>query len=283
MANKHYSPLRYPGGKTKLSPFIKQLFYENELIGYDYIEPYAGGAGAALSLLFGEFVRTITINDIDRSLYAFWHSIITENDKFCAEVEKVSIDIDTWEQQKEVQRNKESANLFTLGFSTFYLNRTNVSGVIKGGVIGGIKQAGKYKIDARFNKLDLIERIKKIGKYKDRINVTNADALELLKSDVKGKFIYLDPPYVKKAKNLYMNFYEEKNHIEIANFLLSHQSNFHWLLSYDQTELISNLYKSCKTTLSWNLGYGPSNRKSKEYLFANKYLKVEKSKMLLVS
>ncbi len=154
-----YSPLRYPGGKTKIAPFIKELFYENNLVGMDYVEPYAGGAGAALTLLFEEYVSTITINDYDRSIYAFWHSIINNTEEFCEKISKTPIDVETWLVQKEIQKNKTNETLFSLGFSTFFLNRTNISGVIKGGVIGGKKQTGKYKIDARFNKSDLISKI----------------------------------------------------------------------------------------------------------------------------
>ena len=279
--NRFHSPLRYPGGKTRLAPFIKEIFYENKLVGCDYIEPYAGGAGVALSLLFDEYVNTVTINDYDRSVYAFWHSIIHKGDQFCRKLLNTPVTVESWRRQKKIQDNKSQADLFSLGFSTFFLNRTNVSGVVKGGVIGGLNQQGRYKIDARFKKSNLIKKIKKIREYKDRINIKNCDALDILKSDIKNSFVYLDPPYVKKAKGLYMNFYNEKNHCEIARFLLSDKPGFQWLLSYDQNELIRNLYKSCKTSLPWNLGYGSSNRKSREYIFVKQGLKVKQSKEIL--
>ena len=281
MGNKHYSPLRYPGGKTKLAPFIKSLFYENKLVGSHYVEPYAGGAGVALSMLFDEYVQSITINDYDRSVYAFWHSIVFNTDAFCNKIIEIPVTIETWHQQKRIQKNKDSNNLLILGFSTFFLNRTNISGVIKGGVIGGLKQQGEYKINARFNKHNLIEKIQKIGEYRNRIQITNQDALEVLKHCKEENFVYLDPPYVKKAKDLYMNFYKEENHREIADFLLSNQDSFHWLLSYDENELIRNFYKSCNTHLSWNLGYGSSNTKGREYIFIKKGINITKSKEFL--
>lgn len=279
--NRFHSPLRYPGGKTKLAPFIKKLFYENRLIGCNYIEPYAGGAGVALSLLFDEYVDTITINDYDRSIYAFWHSIIHKKNEFCQELLKIPVTIDTWYKQKSIQNNKESADLLSLGFSTFFLNRTNVSGVITGGVIGGLDQKGKYKINARFNKSSLIDKIERIGRYKDRIIIKNCNAADILKSDIRNSFVYLDPPYVQKAKRLYMNFYNEDDHRNIAEILLSEQSNFQWLLSYDQNELIRTLYKECKNFLPWNLGYGPSNRKGREYIIAKKGLKLKNAEEIL--
>ena len=281
--NKFYSPLRYPGGKTRLAPFIKELLCENKLIGIDYLEPYAGGAGVALSLLLEEYVNTITINDYDRGIYAFWCSIVHENERFCRRIKRVSVDLDTWEMQHEVQKNKKTSDLFNLGFSTFFLNRTNISGVIKGGVIGGKNQTGNYKINARFNKIDLIKRIRAIGKYRDRIKVTCNDALQIINREHDDTFFYIDPPYVEKSKYLYMNVYEEKDHRDISKALLSNRSKCVWLLSYDINDLVGNLYKHCKNNLTWKVGYGLSNRSSKENLFFHPKLKFEHSRKYLAA
>ena len=282
MANhrKFYSPLRYPGGKTRLAPFVRSLFRENDLIGCRYVEPYAGGAGIALSLLFEGYVSDITINDYDRSIYAFWHSITNENEKFCKKIEETPITIQQWYEQRETQAHKADADLFDLGFSTFYLNRTNVSGVIKGGVIGGQNQTGKWKMGDRFNKKRLIKRIEEIGEYRHKITVTKDDALNLIKKH-RGDFFYIDPPYVNKAGQLYMSFYREKDHREIAKAILSNK-RFRWLLSYDENTLIQEIYKSCKHRFSWSTGYGSSNRKGRESIFLHPELKTLESRGLLV-
>ena len=282
MANEFYSPLRYPGGKTRLAPFFKSLFYENKIVGCDYFELFAGGAGLALSLLFEEYVSTITINDYDRSIYAFWHSVKHENERFCAAIDSTPISVETWFEQRELQKNKNDINLFDLGFSTFYLNRTNVSGVIKGGLIGGIEQLGKYKMDARYNKYDLIKKIARIGVYKDRIAVENEDAIKFIKKIKSGSFIYLDPPYVDKAKDLYMNYYGEREHRDISETLLNLPSDFYWLLSYDENALIHGLYNDCKKKLRWGVGYGPSKRRVEELLFLSKQLKIDDSKKVIL-
>ncbi len=279
--NKFYSPLRYPGGKTKLAPFIKAIFNENDLIGCHYIEPYAGGAGVALSLLLDGYADRITINDYDRSIYAFWHSVVNDSKKFCKKINNTDIDIDTWKQQKEIQNNKADADLFTLGFSTFYLNRTNISGVIKGGPIGGYHQSGKYKINARFNKTALIKKIHAIAKHKKKIKVTNKDALDIIGTAPEKSFVYFDPPYVKKANWLYMNFYNTEDHKKIAEQIMKNASHFHWLLSYDRNDLITELYESCKNRLSWGLNYGSSNKKATEDIFLHEDLRYEKAQHLL--
>ena len=280
--NNFYSPLRYPGGKTRVAPFIKELLYENKLIGLNYIEPYAGGAGVALSLLFEEYVSEITINDYDLSIYSFWHSVVNDADAFCEKISETPVNMDSWFEQKRIQmEGLNKKNFFELGFSTFFLNRTNISGVIKGGVIGGKNQKGKYKIDARFNKGKLIEKIKKIGRYRSRIHVSHDDAKNIIRKKLDSFFMYIDPPYVSKGRDLYMNFYQENDHREVSNALLENDSNCFWVLSYDTNDLIQDLYASCKNKISWDLSYGASNRKGKEDIFLHPKLKFKKAMIAL--
>jgi len=173
--------LRYPGGKLKVVNYIKRLFEVNDLVGGTYIEPYAGGASVALSLLFDKYAGKIKINDKDRSIYAFWYSVLNNADELCRLISDTPVTMDVWQAQHELQKRKENADLLELGFSTFFLNRTNRSGILNGGVIGGKEQTGNYKIDARYNKNELIERIERIAGYSDLIDLTSMDAVTLLK------------------------------------------------------------------------------------------------------
>ena len=86
-----YSPLRYPGGKGKLTDFFHAIIEENNLSDGYYVEPYAGGASVALSLLFNEYVSKIIINDFDRSIYAFWFSVLNETRKLCELILKTKV------------------------------------------------------------------------------------------------------------------------------------------------------------------------------------------------
>ncbi|HAY93871.1 DNA adenine methylase, partial [Shewanella sp.] len=79
-----YTPLRYPGGKGKLAYYLKALIQENNLLDCHYIEPFAGGAGVAFELLMQEYVRKVTINDIDPAIHAFWFSVLNHTDEFCS-------------------------------------------------------------------------------------------------------------------------------------------------------------------------------------------------------
>lgn len=246
----HYSPLRYPGGKNKLSAFIAQICMENSINGY-YVEPYSGGASVALFLLLEGFVNKIIINDKDRSIYAFWHSVLNKTEPLCEMIAKTEITINEWRRQKEIQTRKKNADLLELGFSTFFLNRTNRSGIINGGMIGGVNQNGDYLIDCRFNKSELIERIRRIASRKKDIRLYRKDALKLIDiiqneyQDTSANVIfYFDPPYFYKANSLYMNHYKDESH-RLVSEKIKGIENIRWIVSYDNVPKIKELYSDC--------------------------------------
>lgn len=245
---KSISPLRYPGGKAKLYDRIKEILEKNKLTNKVYIEPFAGGCGLALLLLRNNMVDSLVLNDLDRSIYAFWYSILNYTDEFCNLIMSTEITLEVREKQKLIQKEKETADLLELGFSTFFLNRVNHSGVIKGGPIGGLKQEGKYKLDCRFNKTRLIEQIKEIVSYKEKIRVTNLDVMEFINNELptlpKDSFVFLDPPYYKKGPGLYVNFYKHEDHQNLAKEIIN-KIEQNWIVTYDNVEEIKEIYKDC--------------------------------------
>ena len=257
--SKYVSPLRYPGGKLKVIDYIKRLFEVNDLYGGTYIEPYAGGASVALSLLFSDYAQTIHINDIDLSVYAFWHSVLHEPEALCRMIRDTAVNMYEWKRQHVIQSNKREVNLLELGFSTFFLNRTNRSGILSAGVIGGKNQIGKYKIDARFNKQELIRRIERIAGYEDRIVLTNLDAIELIHlndNSVEKSLCFLDPPYYVKGRDLYLNYYNDEDHRRIADRIKEY--NGKWIISYDAVPFIKQLYCDYRQS-EYYLSYSAGN------------------------
>lgn len=266
MSGRLYSPLRYPGGKNCIFKFLSNLFYENDLIGIEYAEPYAGGAGLALHLLMDGYVSKIHLNDLDEWVYAFWYTILNNKDEFCRWLKNVTINIDTWRTYKDMLSHSFNLTQFEKAQAFFFLNRTNVSGVIKGGVIGGLLQKGKYKIDARFNKIDLINRIEKIYQRRNNIEIYNFDGIEFLKQmnrKHRDLFIYIDPPYVIKGSNLYLNFYTQSDHTALAQMVKKLRKG--WLISYDNCELVNSLYNTYDR-ISYKLAQNTSNRIGEEML-----------------
>lgn len=249
------TPLRYPGGKGKVANYLKLLLLENDLIGRDYAEPYAGGASVALSLLFEDFVDTVHINDLNPGVYAFWCAAAFDASTLCERIESTPVTVDEWHRQREVHMSLDPDPM-DLAFATFFLNRTNRSGIINGGVIGGLHQTGPWKIDARYNKSELIHRIRKVGRHRSRIEVTQTDGAEFLKPWTTGgqpsTFLYLDPPYFVKGAGLYDNFYGPGDHAQIAGMVrdLEHP----WVASYDSAPEILALYQDSHS-ITYDLSY----------------------------
>ena len=239
----HYSPLRYPGGKGSLAQYVGNLMEINGLVGGHYVEPYAGGGGLAITLMYLEYASHIHLNDLNRSIFSFWQALKNEPENLCRLVRDTPITADEWKRQKAVQAAAEPHAL-DLGFSTFFLNRTNVSGIINGGMIGGKNQSGDWKLDARFNRNELVRRIEKLASYAPRITVYNLDAVVFLKKCLrnipKAALVYLDPPYYVRGMRLYENHYEYNDHAKISKTVGSIKQK--WIVSYDNVEPIRSLY-----------------------------------------
>lgn len=284
---KNQTPLRYPGGKSKTYPYIRELVKINRC--QTYIEPYAGGAGVAIKLLLNNDVKKIWINDYDKSIYAFWYSVLNHTKKIIKLIQDTPITMNEWYKQREVQLNKksESLSLLELGFSTLFLNRTNRSGILKAGVIGGKKQNGDYKLDCRFNKVDIINRIENISKLKNRIILTNKDAIDFINQNIiktKNSLTFFDPPYYVKGPGLYTDFYNHEDHKSLAKNISQKMTNNHWILTYDVSNVIEELYiqyESRKYYLNYSIG---KPNKGQEFIFFSKQLqhgKIEKYLKLL--
>lgn len=273
--DRYPSPLRYPGGKGRISNFLKLVVAENSMRNLRYVEPYAGGASIALSLLFDGYAKEIVVNDMNKGVYHFWNYVKNDAQSFCRRIMKTDVTIDEWRRQKAVYADHESPEE-DLAFATFFLNRTNRSGIIStGGVIGGLKQEGKWKIDARYNKEQLCKRIMRVSEHASSITIRNCDAYELIKEKIDWKgssLMYLDPPYYVKGAQLYDNFYKHENHSIIAESMK--EINSPWITSYDASPEIMQMYSQYRR-IDYQLSYSASRRASgNEVMFFSPSLKI---------
>ena len=246
---KNYSPLRYPGGKSKLYPFVAEVIRNADISHPIYVEPFAGGV-----------VEEIVINDYDKAIYSMWRAILTQTKSFIQLIKDTPLTVDEWHRQKEIYTYHNSKYSLELGFATFYLNRTNRSGILSAGPIGGYQQNGNYLIDARFNKEDLIKRVKLIAKNKGKIHLYNRDVRSFVNQHmpkyINNAFVYFDPPYYKKGKYLYDNFFVDKDHQEIHDMIVGLECP--WMVTYDNTPEVLRIYND---TQAWqfDLVYGVAN------------------------
>ena len=266
----NYSPLRYPGGKSRLSPFISLLIQKIKIENPIYVEPFAGGAGVALSLLLNSVVDEIVINDYDKAIYSVWRALLTETDSFIELIQDTPLNVEEWKTQKCIYDRQNSKYSLELGFAAFYLNRTNRSGILSNaGPIGGFDQMGNYLIDARFNRQELVRRIREIAKHKSKIHLYNKDICMFLEKYMpkyqERAFIYFDPPYYNKGKALYKNFFSAKDHKRIFEHIS--KLNCPWLVTYDDVPEIREIYSSYvgkRYDLTYSLA---NNGKKSELMF----------------
>ena len=249
------SPLRYPGGKAALAGFFADIIHALNITDACYIEPYAGGAGAGIALLLNRVVQHLVINDIDPAVHAFWKSVIDNNSEFVKLVSTTPLTINEWHRQRTIYRTKNEDDILNLGFAFFYLNRTNRSGILNAGAIGGQQQEGKYKIDARFNRSALIERLTTIGHLASQITVSDSDGRTVIQQHANDEqtFMYIDPPYVQAGSKLYLNAFDGRDHQALSTIVKA-VDRAHWLVTYDTSPLIEKLYQDqfqCRLELTY--------------------------------
>ena len=267
------SPLRYPGGKGKLYSQFKQIICNNNLLDLAYTEPFAGGYGIGIKLLINNDISHAIINDFDYHIYAIWKCIFDYTEQFIALIDNTEINLQAWEKQKKVYNDYQNHSLLEVGFSAFFLNRTNYSGVLKGGPIGGIKQTGKYKIDCRFNKARLIKAIQNISVFRNKVEIYNMEVNEFIDTVILNRqnelFVNFDPPYVTKGEILYKNYFNENDHKKLAKKITTTLQNVQWIMTYDDCEIIKQLYKDYNPQKFYLQYYAGTKRIGNELLITN--------------
>lgn len=254
--SRHFTPLRYPGGKGKLSAFIEAIVKDNGLSDGHYVEPYAGGAAVALELLLTERVARISLNDLSKDIFSFWYSVLNHTEDLCTMIAETPITLGSWDEQKRIHKSKCDEGL-ALGFATFFLNRTNRSGILNAGVIGGRSQTGDWKIDARYNRTELVRRVEAIATRRQRISITSIDAVEFLQ-DIGGSWgnrtlVYLDPPYFVKGRDLYFHHYRAADHLKVRDAVRNLDAA-RWVVSYDNAPEIRSIYSGFPA-IEYDIGY----------------------------
>jgi DNA adenine methylase len=276
---KTSSPLRYPGGKSSMSSLLGQIRRLNGLGDRAVVEPFAGGAGASLTLLYREETPEILINDADPAMYDFWWAVLNRSKAFAELISDSRVSMAEWHRQRDVYRNCGRVSRLRRGFATFYLNRCNRSGIImNGGPIGGIKQEGKWKLDARFNREDLRQRCKKIAEYGGRIQASGHDGIQFIKThDPSANFYFIDPPYYAKGKTLYLNALDDDYHRALGTQLRS-MADAAWVLTYDDCPEVRQIYRGWAAIRPFSLRYAASERRSgREILITPKWIRLPTS------
>jgi DNA adenine methylase len=239
-------------------------------------EPFAGGAGASLTLLYLEETPRIFINDADPAIHDFWWMLVNRPKPFLDRIAETPLNIAEWRKQREIFRRKRQVSTVSRGFAAFYLNRCNRSGIIlDGGPIGGVDQTGRWKLDARFNRAELRRRCEKVAEYRERIRVSCADGIAFIERlDPESTFFFIDPPYFEKGSLLYLNALDANYHAALAARLEA-MSNSAWVLTYDDCPQIRRIYGHWASIRPFSLRYSAAKRRlGQEVLITPKWMRL---------
>lgn len=271
----YLSPLRYPGGKARLAPYLARVLASQSVVMDTYCEPYAGGAGAGLQLLSDGHVSKVIINDLNPGIAAFWRSVFFNTEALLELVAKCAVDIANWHHQRSVYLAPDGCDDLTLGFATFFLNRTNRSGILSARPIGGLEQTGNWLIDARFNKTDLVRRIRDLQQFSSQVDVREERAIELIRTlnrRAKPVLLYVDPPYVVPGEELYMTDHSWSEHQRLEQMLT--KSPHPWILTYDADDRTRALYREFRC-LRFGISHTAQVQKvGREFMFFSRGLRV---------
>lgn len=276
---RNASPLRYPGGKWRFADFFHRLIATNFQAPPLYFEPYAGGASLALSLLFRGVVSDVYLNDLDGAVYSFWRAVLDDTDELIELIESTPVTPTEWQKQHAIYSQSARSARIRRAFAFFFLNRTNHSGILNAGMIGGKQQSGRWKLDARYNREELVRRIRMIRARKSRIHVSREDGIDFARRQAKRaetSIMYVDPPYFRAGQRLYMNFYGTSEHIALRDTVTKLPCA--WVVSYDDVPEIRQLYRGIRSRRFALLHTARSARVGKEVMFFAAGLKVPRSR-----
>lgn len=239
-------------------------------------EPFAGGAGASLTLLYLDEMHKIYINDADPAIHDFWWCLVYRSKAFLKKLSETRVSMAEWRRQRDIYRNPGRASRIRRGFAAFYLNRCNHSGILlNGGPIGGIKQAGKWKLNARFNKFELRRRCEKVAEHRKRIVVSGEDGINFLdRIDADKTMLFLDPPYFNKGSTLYLDTFDEKKHRELSDCLHEMRDET-WVLTYDDCPQVRAMYRGWASIRPFFLSYTANRRfRGREVLITPRWMQI---------
>jgi len=201
-------------------------------------EPFAGTASVTFYLLRNKMVDYYHINDVDQGVTSLWQTVKDNPEALIDAVMSYSPNVSDFYDFK----SDPGARLFDMAFRKLVLHQVSFSGLgaMAGGPLGGRAQAGKYNVDCRWSPLKLakgIEACSTLLNSSDGV-VTSGGWEGVVDSAVKAKgFLYLDPPYYVKGRELYVS--GELDHGALATALMSAED---FVLSYDDAPEVRELY-----------------------------------------
>jgi len=198
------SPFRYPGGKTWLVPYVRE-WLDGLARQEMFIEPFAGGAIASLTIAFEDRAEHVIMAETDDYVAAVWRAILSGRADWLAD-KILRFDLTVDNVKKALNRSCETQlTQKDRAFLTILRNRVQRGGIMAPGA-GLVKSGEKNKgIKSRWYPETLARRIRDIADYRDKITFFNGDGFDLIEDFIPERKVafFIDPPYTKSSRRLY--------------------------------------------------------------------------------
>lgn len=248
----NWSPLRYPGGKTKmpvLDAIVARLAEAERLSTLQYREPFFGG-GTLLNIIDRlPNLRSAWINDLDTGVACFWTSVIRWQRELSERVLATRLSVEEHRRSEDVLSRlnampQDKDSIIDAGLRRMILSWSTWCG--RGGQpLGGYEQTGFQKVDANWSAENCVKRIEKSHKLLSKVHLmgdgcTNLDFAKVIEDDSCPSVLYLDPPYFDNANRPYRYGMTMTDHLRLRSML--GKTPHHWVLSYEDCEEARLLY-----------------------------------------
>jgi len=253
------SPFRYAGGKF----YARNLILEYITPHSHYIEPFAGGA----SIFFAKpKVKNNWLNDMDKDLI---NTYLIIRDK----PEELIKSLDGEEASKErhsfYKKQFVPSNELEVALRWFYLNRTSYSGIMKQqNCYWGYGE--KYSMRPE----NWPRHIRRTSEKLQNTNITCLDFEKVIENSPDGSFLFIDPPYFNADQDkFYTHCFSKNDHYRLCEIIKKNTNRFKFLLTYDNSPEIRELYEWAKEihNKEWNYTLSRTddqkNRQKKENNF----------------
>lgn len=256
------SPLRYPGGKSRL---LKEILKYVPSETQDYREPFLGGGSVLFHLMEAHPTWNFHAGDNFSLLFKFYWQLQNNPEQLYRAIKNLKA---TWTGKELFERSREllvAGNDAHRAAAFYILNRITFSGLTLSGGYSQAAYEGRFK-DAH------IEKLRALGTKMENLNLYQDSYEKLMFMPGQDVWLFLDPPYDIKSSNLYGisgNQHKGFDHSAFAEDCKRCRHKF--LLTYNSNEHIKNLFKWAniqEVEVIYNMN---SSGKKKTELFITNY------------
>lgn len=225
--NNDIYPLPWVGGKRRFVGRILPHLVPHLRPGRPYLEPFAGGAAVALTLLHRFPWLDVWINDANPDVSAFWKTLQADPDYLIDRMRREHPERGAWHHYRTAtptDPNEQAWRLYALHAWSYSQ---------KGGSFNP-GHGARTRLDTKEIQFRTASRL-----LRD-CRITNLDFRAGLN---ESGVAYCDPPYFIARRGYYAHPFNHLDHLDLARLLLARSDP--WLLSYGEHPAVHFRFKHC--------------------------------------